>query len=87
MKYSIEELRKMPTINYLVPYKWMSKLTNEEITEWEIEAIQEAKEKIKNDVRATPAEFNHAKYELEVKAIVNDKANIMERDYILTTIG
>jgi len=87
MKYTVPQLREMPQINFLVPYNWMSKLTNEEISEWEAEAIAEAEEWIKNDVRAKSGEFDPHKHNLEIKHIVNDKARIMERDYKLLTIG
>jgi hypothetical protein len=87
MKYTIPQLRAMPQINFMVNYGWMSKLTNEEIAEWEAEAIAEAEEWIKNDIRSIQGEFDAYKHKQEVSNIVNDKARILERDYKLLTIG
>ncbi len=87
MKYTIPQLRAMPQINWQVPREWMTKMTNEEIKEWEIEAIAEAEEFIKNDKRATEYSEDIHKFQREVIGIVNDKARILDRDYKLLTIG
>ena len=87
MKYTIPQLRAMPQINWQVPHEWMTKMTNEEIKEWEDAAILEAEEFIKNDKRATEYSEDVHKFRREVVGIVNDKARILDRDYKLLTIG
>ena len=87
MKYTIPQLRAMPQINWQVPHEWMTKMTNEEIKEWEESAIAEAELFIKNDKRPAQYEEDSHKHRREVIGIVNDKARILDRDYKLLTIG
>jgi hypothetical protein len=81
MKYTIPELREKTRIQFQPEdmFEWMTKLTNEEIAEWEAETIELAKAFITKDKREITKQ--------EIRSYVRDKAIILDRDYKLTTIG
>lgn len=88
MKINVEELRKKPKINWLVPFEWMSKLTNAEIEEWERSITEEHRELIRAENRPinTDEEWNQKKIEDEIKARVIDNARLVEIDYKKVTL-
>jgi hypothetical protein len=76
MMIDVSDLRKRPRVNYTAGiFQWMTKLTNEELTQWEDETIREAKEKIVLDNREVKDD--------EIRAHVRNEAQLLERDYIL----
>jgi hypothetical protein len=83
MDINVHELREKPQINWLVPFTWMSKLTNEEIKAWEDEQMYIERMRIKSENRpiSYDEQWNQEKIEEEVKARVRDKARIIEIDY------
>ena len=40
MEISVKDLRDKPEINFFVSFKWMSKLTTEEIELWEKDLVE-----------------------------------------------
>lgn len=76
MIVNVSELRDKPQINWTPNlHVWMSKLTNEELTSWEEYEISEASKKINAEGRNVTKE--------ELRAIVREKALILERGYHL----
>jgi len=84
MVINVAKLRELPQINWLVPYNWMSKMTNEELHQWEAEAIEEEINKIKSENRPQSADPGHQKmkFEEEAKARVRSLARLIENDYL-----
>ena len=83
MELNLVELRAAPQINWLVPYQWMTKMTNEALLQWETEAIEEALQQIKAEGRPISADpYDQAeKFLKEAKARVVDLARLVELDY------
>jgi hypothetical protein len=84
MEINVAKLRELPQINWLVPYAWMSKMTNEDLHKWENEAIVEEFNRIKEEKRpisADPGDQEH-KFMEEAKARVRDLARMLEIDYL-----
>lgn len=79
MEINILELRKAPIINWQVPYKWMSKLKNEDIERWESELITEIKASISAEGREIKNE--------EIVFRVQKEASFLEREYDLNMSG
>jgi hypothetical protein len=76
MIVNVSELRDKPQINWTPNiYTWMTKLTNEEILAWESYEISESSKKI-------TAEGRNVTHE-ELRAIIREKAIILERGYHL----
>ncbi len=73
MEINIPELRNKPIINFSVGYKWMQKMTNEELTQWETELIEEIKKSIGDEGRNVNME--------EVRFRVMKEASFIENDY------
>ena len=83
MDINVNELRNKPQVNWLVPFEWMSKLTNEEIKTWEDEQMFIERMRIQSENRpiSYDEQWNREKIEDEVKARVRDKARLIEIDY------
>jgi hypothetical protein len=83
MEINAAALRDKPQINWQTPYEWMSKLTNEEILQWESEALDEAYKRIKSEGRPPSADPIHQdqKFREESKARVRDLARLIEIEY------
>ena len=81
MKYTIPELRAKPRVQFLPEsmFEWMTKLTVEELAEWEAQTIEEAKAFITREKRELT--------NLEIRCYVRDTAILLNRDYHLTVIG
>jgi hypothetical protein len=74
MDINVNELRKTPQINWLVPYQWMSKMTNEQILQWEDEYKEEYEKRYVIEKRNPNPQ--------ETKAAINEKARMIEIDYV-----
>ena len=74
MDINVNELRKAPQINWLVPYEWMTKLTNEQILQWEKEYGEEYEKRYVIEKRNSTLR--------ETKAAINEKARMIEIDYV-----
>ena len=79
MELNILELRKKPMINFSVSYLWMQKMTNEELTTWETDLIEEIKKSIAAEGRDIKDE--------EIKFRVMKEASFIENDYRLLESG
>lgn len=75
MDINVAELRKKPQINFTVHLKWMTKMTNEELLEWETATVEKIKEYIESEKRTVTNE--------EVIGRLKDAARLVERDYTL----
>jgi hypothetical protein len=76
MIVNVSELREKPQINWTPNlHVWMSKLSNEELTDWENYEISEATRRIEAEGRNSTKE--------EIRAIVREKAILLERGYHL----
>lgn len=84
MIVNLRELRDKPQINWMVPYRWMTKMTNEELYQWEAEAIEDEINKIKAENRPVSADpyDQERKFVEEAKARVRSLARLMENDYL-----
>jgi hypothetical protein len=89
MTVNVAELRRKPQINWLVPFGWMTKMTNEEIHAWEDSVIAEEREQIIAENRPTwnDLEWNQTRIEVEVIARVRDRARLVQIDYEKITLG
>jgi hypothetical protein len=77
---NVSELRSRPDINFTPNIlRWMRKLTNEELSKWEAEIIEEAKARILKEGRQVTDE--------EVRAHVRNEAHLTERDFTHLTLG
>ncbi len=73
---NVNELRSKPIINFSKGIlSWMSKLSNEELKNWEDSAFERAKKMFEEQNR----EYRHE----EAIAYVRDEARLIERDYTL----
>jgi hypothetical protein len=79
MEINILELRKKPMINFSVGYTWMQKMTNEELTLWESDLIEDIKKSI-------AAEGRDIKQE-EIIFRVKKEASFIDNDYRLLDQG
>jgi hypothetical protein len=79
MEISVLELRKKPMINFSVGYPWMQKMTNEELTQWESELIEEIKKSIEAEGREIKKE--------EINFRVMKEASFIDNDYRLLDQG
>lgn len=79
MEINILELRKKPMINFSVGYTWMQKMTNEELTLWESDLIEDIKKSI-------TAEGRDIKQE-EIIFRVKKEASFIDNDYRLLDQG
>jgi hypothetical protein len=79
MEINILELRKKPMINFSVGYQWMQKMTNEELTQWESELIEEIKKSIESEGRYIKQE--------EINFRVLKEASFIDNDYRLLDQG
>ena len=79
MEISVLELRKKPMINFSVGYTWMQKMTNEELTQWESELIEEIKKSIEAEGREIKKE--------EINFRVMKEASFIDNDYRLLDQG
>lgn len=76
MTVNVSELRDKPQINWSPNiHAWMTKLTNEELSAWESYEISESSKKITAEGRNVTKE--------ELRAIIREKALILERGYHL----
>jgi hypothetical protein len=79
MEINILELRKKPMINFSVGYTWMQKMSNEELTLWESDLIEDIKKSI-------AAEGRDIKQE-EIIFRVKKEASFIDNDYRLLDQG
>jgi hypothetical protein len=79
MEINILELRKKPMINFSVGYRWMQKMSNEDLEKWESELIEETKKSIEAEGREVKRE--------EIIFRIKKEASFLENDYRLLDQG
>jgi hypothetical protein len=76
LKFTTKALKDRPTLNFQPGiYEWMSKMTIEELEEWEKSAFDRAKRMFEEQKR----EYRHE----EAIAFVREEAKLIDRDYKL----
>jgi hypothetical protein len=83
MIINVAALREKPQVNWQVPFEWMTKMSNEELDQWLIEAVEDELSKIKAEGRPISADPHdqERKFVEEAKARVRDLARMIEIDY------
>lgn len=89
MTVNVADLRKRLQVNWLVPYEWMTKMSNDELHEWEASVIDEETQIILAENRPTwnDPEWNKTRIDAEVVARVRDRARLVQIDYEKITLG
>lgn len=83
MNVNVADLRRKPQINWLVPFGWMTKMTNEELHQWEKSVMEEERNNIIAERRPTwiDEEWNSERIQKEVIARTVDRARLLQIDY------